>query len=267
MIEVSLIPKLMIRILLLALIVVLSCSPQKQRLVWSDEFNDLDIDATKWNVVVGNGCPELCGFGNNELQYYRRENLREANGKVIMTARKDSVEGSGFTSVKITTEGKGDWQYGRVEVRAKLPFGTGTWPAIWMLPTLDRDRVWPDDGEIDIMEHVGYNQGMIYGTIHTKKFNHLLGTEKNDSILVQDAHENFHVYALEWNEKSLSWFVDDALYLHMEKGVENEDGWPFDKKYHLILNLAVGGSWGGRNGVDEDIWPQTMEIDYVRVYQ
>jgi len=251
------------------LLIGLSFNEKKMKLVWADEFEQQTIDNSKWNIVKGNGCPELCGFGNNELQYYTSdpENVIINDGKLVIKAEKDSIENNGFTSAKLVTSQKGDWQYGRIEVRAKLPQGRGTWPAIWMLPTLDRPMQWPADGEIDIMEHVGFNQGMIYGTIHTDKYNHMKGTQKSDSIFVEDAHQQFHVYGIEWDEQSITWFVDDEQYLTLEKGNEQKAGWPFDQKFHLIVNLAVGGNWGGRHGIDHEIWPQTFVIDYIRVYQ
>lgn len=241
----------------------------KPKLVWSDEFKSGFIQPEKWTVVTGNGCPDLCGFGNNEAQYYtaHNENIRVDDDLLVIEAHKDSLGENGFTSAKLVSKHKGDWQTGIVEVRAKLPEGNGTWPAIWMLPTLDREMDWPLDGEIDIMEHVGYNQGMIYGTIHTDKYNHTKGTQKSDSIYIADAAEAFHVYKIEWSEEKIEWFVDDQKYNEVKRNGEDRTGWPFDEKYHLILNLAVGGNWGGRYGIDEEIWPQQFSIDYVRVYQ
>ena len=237
--------------------------------VWVDDFEGDLLDTAKWTPIVGNGCPDNCGFGNNELQYYQgeSENVTVSNGTLKITARKDSVNEQLYTSAKLVSKSKGDWRYGRIEVKAKLPEGRGTWPAIWMLPTLDRKMNWPLDGEIDIMEHVGYNQGMVYGTIHTKKYNHIVGTQKSDSIYLEDASEVFHVYGVEWDEQKMVWSVDGEEYLTLTKDNEDYKGWPFDQEFHLILNLAVGGNWGGKFGVDDSIWPQTMEIDYVKVYQ
>lgn len=246
-----------------------SISDKPDKLVWSDEFELPQLDTTRWKVITGNGCPELCGFGNNELQYYTGEekNLYIENGILKLRALKDSVAGSGYSSAKIISKNKGDWKYGRIEVHAKLPEGRGTWPAIWMLPTLERRSKWPDDGEIDIMEHVGYNQGMIYGAAHTERYNGIYGTQKVDSVSVPDVHEKFHVYSLEWSENQLSWMVDGKPFYIWERGKESHEGWPFTEEFHLILNLAVGGNWGGKYGVDDGIWPQTLEIDYVKIYQ
>lgn len=233
--------------------------------VWQDEFEASTLNTNKWTIIEGNGCPELCGFGNNELQTYTSapENVKIEDGKLIITARKDDDD---YTSAKLVTEGNGDWKYGYVEVRAKLPKGRGTWPAIWMLPSLDRSMKWPHDGEIDIMEHVGYNQGMLYATIHTEKFNHVQGTQKSDSLMLEDASEAFHTYAIDWTKEGITWYLDGEEYFAIEKGDEQKPGWPFDQEFHLILNTAIGGDWGGKEGVDDSIWPQTFEIDYVRVY-
>lgn len=246
-----------------------SSSPKFER-VWVDDFDRDILDTASWKVVIGDGCPELCGWGNNELQYYTDSpsNLRIEDGALILEAHKNN-DAPPFTSAKLVTQGKMDWQYGRIVVRAKLPYGKGTWPAIWMLPTLEgRKPQWPLDGEIDIMEHVGYNQGMIYGTIHTAKYNHIKGTQRSDSLLVADAHTTFHEYIVEWTPGSIRWFVDDRMYQELLRKDDDRTGWPFDDaKFHLILNLAVGGEWGGRFGIEEDIWPQRLTIDYVHYYK
>lgn len=244
------------------------CEPKGPQLVWSDEFNGDEIDPLRWTVYVGDGCPGLCGFGNNERQYYsdREENVKVADGKLIITAIHDSISSSAYTSAKLLTKDIASWQYGRIEVSAKLPQGRGTWPAIWMLPEENKYGGWPRSGEIDIMEHVGYNQGMIYGTVHTQSFNHMLGTQKGDSILIASGSEDFHEYAIEWHEDKIDWFIDGQQYHTFSNTGKNSDDWPFDHPFHLILNVAVGGSWGGSRGVDDSIWPQSMEVDYVRVY-
>lgn len=263
----------MVRFLVAFLIVTfLSCqfeNSEFEKMSWNDEFNGKYPDNDKWTIITGNGCPEICGFGNNELQYYtdHTDNVRVEDGLLIIESHKDSIGNNAYTSAKLVSKGKGDWKTGRIEVRAKLPRGKGTWPAIWMLPTLNRKMKWPQDGEIDIMEHVGYNEGWVYGTIHTEKYNHLKGTQKSDSLFLKDAVDEFHTYAIDWTEDHIKWYVDDKLYNTVERNGENKEGWPFDDRFHLILNLAVGGNWGGKYGVDESIWPQRLEIDYVRVYQ
>lgn len=242
----------------------LYAQPKKWKLVWSDEFNYIGLpDAKKWNYDVGGH-----GWGNNELQFYtekRKENSRVENGKLIIEARKEDYKESKYTSARLVTRAKGDWKYGKVEVRAKIPSGRGTWPAIWMLASTDPFN-WPDDGEIDIMEHVGYNPHFIHATVHTKKYNHIIHTQRTDTVIVDNAFEQFHVYGVEWNEELLRISIDGIVYFTYPNRKEGYEAWPFDNKMHLILNVAVGGNWGGAKGVDENIWPRRMEVDYVRVY-
>lgn len=246
-----------------------SCSSDKWKLVWQDEFNGSTLDTSKWTAYVGDGCPELCGFGNNELQYYtdRSENISFEDGKLIISALADSVKQRAYSSAKLTTKTKGDWQYGRFEVMAKVPEGKGNWPAIWMLPTENKYGGWPRSGEIDIMETVGYDRGNVHGTVHTQSFNHMLGTQKGDSVQVDDFSEAFHLYAVEWYADRIDFFIDDNKYHTFENTSLNSDDWPFDHPFYLILNIAIGGSWGGKYGIANDVFPNRMEIDYVRVYE
>jgi len=242
-----------------------SSLPAKWQLVWSDEFNYSGFpDSSKWNYDVGGN-----GWGNHELEYYtnkRKENARVENGNLIIEARKETWEGKNYTSARLITKGKGDWQYGKIEVRAKLPRGRGTWPAIWMLGS-NTPLKWPDDGEVDIMEHVGFDQGKIHGSIHCKKYNWVIGTQKTAIKAVPDCSDQFHLYQAEWNVDSLKLFIDGTNYISMANEHSGYDAWPFDNKMHLLLNIAVGGDWGGQKGVDDSIWPQQMLIDYVRVWQ
>jgi beta-glucanase (GH16 family) len=254
------------------IIFLFACQNNSERkLVWSDEFDQNGVpDPAKWDYDLGDGCPDNCGWGNNELQYYTKDskNVRVDNGMLVIEARHDSLGGKGFTSTKILTRGLGDWLYGRLEVRAKLPRGKGTWPAIWMLPTDWKYGGWPASGEVDIMEHVGYDPGVIHGTIHTEAYNHIKGTQKEGKTTVEDAQDAFHVYAVNWEEDKMEFFVDDKLYHTVLRDPKDDyKGWPFDQRFYLIMNIAVGGNWGGAQGVDLDIWPQKMEIDYVRVYR
>lgn len=239
-----------------------------RKLVWSDEFNKAGLpDSTKWAYEVGGN-----GWGNNELEYYtsrRPENARIENGKLIIEARKEAYSGRDYTSARLFTKGKKEWKYGRIEALAKLPTGRGTWPAIWMLGDAVSTAGWPRGGEIDIMEHVGFDEGVVHGTVHTEAYNHVKQTQKGQQITVNDATKAFHLYAIEWTADKIDFFVDDQKYYTVEKTVLGSDvaQWPFDQPFYLLLNLAVGGGWGGQKGVDESIWPQRMEVDYVRVYQ
>jgi beta-glucanase (GH16 family) len=258
-------------LLLACCLVGLAACNTSPRIVWSDEFDyPGKPDTTKWNYDLGDGCPDGCGWGNNELQYYTDDprNVRVENGKLIIEAHQDSSHNKSYTSTRIVSKGKGDWKYGRIEVMAKLPRGKGTWPAIWMLSTDWKYGGWPASGEIDIMEHVGYDPGVIHGTIHTEAYNHLKGTQKEGKIFIPDAQDQFHLYSVNWSSDKIEFLVDNKVYHTATKGPDHDfKSWPFDERFHLIMNIAVGGNWGGKEGVDPSIWPQQMEIDYVRVYQ
>ncbi|EKB48181.1 Beta-glucanase precursor [Cecembia lonarensis LW9] len=243
-----------------------ACQQEKQaELVWSDEFSYEGLpDPEKWVYDVGDH-----GWGNNELQYYTENdplNARVENGRLIIEAHQDSTYEKGYSSARLLTRGKAAWKYGYIEVKAKLPEGVGTWPAIWMLPEEKKYGGWPKSGEIDIMEHVGYDQGVIHGTVHTEAFNHTKGTQIGKQINVPDCSEAFHVYAVDWKDEKIDFYLNDEKYHTFENTGNGWEEWPFDHPFHLILNIAVGGNWGGAQGVDPNIWPQRMEVEYVRVY-
>lgn len=254
-------------IFLLSLILIISCqsTEKKAALLWSDEFDYEGLpNSEKWVYDVGDH-----GWGNNELQFYTENeplNARVEQGLLIIEAHQDSSYEKGYSSARLLTRGKAAWKYGYIEVKAKLPEGVGTWPAIWMLPEENKYGGWPKSGEIDIMEHVGYDQGIIHGTVHTEAFNHTKGTQKGKQINVPDCSEAFHVYAVNWLEDKIDFYLDGEKYHTFENTGNGWEEWPFDHPFHLILNIAVGGNWGGSQGIDPNIWPQRMEIDYVRVY-
>ena len=236
-----------------------------RKLVWNDEFNYKGLpDSTKWGYDVGGD-----GWGNHELQYYTNKktaNARVENGSLVIEAKKETIGKNAYSSARLVTKGKYDFTYGHIDVRAKLPKGLGTWPAIWMLGSATPLK-WPDDGEIDIMEHVGYNQGVIHASAHTKKYFHSIGTQKTATTSLPDCSDAFHVYSLEWDAESIIMLIDNKAYFTFKNEHTGKEAWPFDKPFHLLLNIAVGGDWGGQKGVDENVFPQKMEIDYVRVYQ
>jgi beta-glucanase (GH16 family) len=256
-------------LIMIAVAGVITCQQvDRRKLVWSDEFNTPGKpDDKKWDYDLGNGDN---GWGNNELEYYTNDpkNVRVENGNLVIEAIKEPKGGFNYTSTRILSKNKGDWTYGRIEVRAKLPKGRGTWPAIWMLPTEWKYGGWPESGEIDIMEHVGFDPGVVHANLHSGKYNHIKKTNVDGKVTVPDAMDAFHVYAIDWTKDKIDFYVDDNLY-HSLRHQPGDDymGWPFDQKFHLIMNIAVGGGWGGQKGVDESIWPQRMEVDYVRVYQ
>ncbi|MBN9299754.1 MAG: family 16 glycosylhydrolase [Filimonas sp.] len=235
------------------------------KLVWSDEFFTPGLpDSTKWSYNVGDH-----GWGNHEKQYYSNADTANAinkNGVLHIIARRDNATGK-YSSARMVTKGKGDWLYGRVEVRAKIPAGKGLWPAIWMLPTEWAYGGWPKSGEIDIMEHVGYMPDSVFTSIHTESFNHVIHTQKTKGFSLPDMYDAFHVYAIEWKKERIDFFVDDVLRFSFDNTGKGSKEWPFDKAFHLLLNVAVGGDWGGKHGIDDAIFPQSMQVDYVRVYQ
>ena len=241
------------------------------RLVWADEFEYSGLpDPKKWGYDVGGH-----GWGNKELQYYsdgRKENARVENGHLIIEARRESMKAQDYTSARLVSKGKGDWTYGRFEVRAKLPSGRGSWPAIWMLPSGKDYGGWPGGGEIDIMEHVGFDPDVIHSSVHTRSYNHNINTQRTARISVPTSRTGFNTYAIEWTPDEIRAFVNQQQFLtfkneRLTNPAADYQQWPFDKPFHLLLNIAVGGTWGGSQGVDQTIWPQRMEIDYVRVYQ
>jgi len=237
-------------------------------LVWSDEFNYNGLpDTVKWSYdTEGNSH----GWGNNELQHYtanRKENASVDDEYLYIKAVKEAWKGKDYTSARLISKNKGDWLYGRFEVRAKLPSGRGTWPAIWMLPTDWEYGDWPKSGEIDIMEHVGYEPDSIYASAHTESYHHSIGTNKTAGIEIKDSESAFHDYILEWEKDEYKVYVDTNLYLTFKNEGSSYKEWPFDKRFHILLNVAVGGNWGAVKGIDTNIFPQEMVIDYVRVYQ
>lgn len=235
--------------------------PEGMELLWSDEFDaDGGPDPEKWAYSTGGN-----GWGNAELQKYTdtRDNSFVKKGILTIVAKN---EGGLWTSARLKTEYKASWTYGYFEVRAKLPSGVGTWPAIWMLPTYNKYGGWPRSGEIDIMEHVGFDPDVIVTTVHTLAYNHTKGTQKGRSQKISGVRKDFHVYGMEWNPDYIQWFVDGEPFFRFENEKNTVAEWPFDIPYYLILNLAIGGNWGGQQGIDPKMKEARFMIDYVRVY-
>ncbi|MDD6280761.1 MAG: glycoside hydrolase family 16 protein [Bacteroidales bacterium] len=237
-------------------------------LVFNDEFDNTGApDSTKWGFEQGY-------LRNGELQYYMpgNANVNCADGVLTIEARNDSVSVDGkiipITSASIITRPAFTWKYGYVEVRAKIPSSLGTWPAIWMMPAENVYGRWPRSGEIDIMEHVGYDPSKIHFSAHTERFNHTRGTQRTHVIEAPEAVGQFHTYGLKWTPDRLTWLYDGKEQYTIDRE-ENSDwtSWPFDIDYYLIINLAFGGGWGGSQGVDINSLPQRYEIDYVRIFK
>lgn len=240
-----------------------SQAPDGWTLVFADEFDRPGApDPAKWNYELGY-------IRNKEAQFYtsRSENVRVEGGNLVIEARKEPYEGFAYTSASINTRGRFEFLYGRVEVRAKLPAGRGAWPAIWMLGANRGEVRWPACGEIDIMENVGFDPLRVHASVHTAAYNHVAGTQKTASVEIDDPSEAFHVYAMEWHPGRIDAFVDGRKYFTFENEGTGNDAWPFDKPQYLLINLAVGGAWGGQKGIDDSSFPMRYLVDYVRIYR
>jgi beta-glucanase (GH16 family) len=264
-------------------LIVRSQTPDTRKWVplWSDEFDDDTLDAGKWGIEVW---PP--GKVNREDQAYtdRDKNVRIENGKLILEAHLEAYDGAAYTSGRIDARGKGDFLYGRVDIRARIPTGQGTWSALWMLPkdpfryasTCDPGDdwqdwscdAWPNSGEIDIMEHVGYDMGNVHGTVHNRAYYTKNSQQRKGSVEVPDIDKAFHIYSMDWDPEYIRIYVDGSLYFSYFRENAGWQAWPYDHPYHPILNLAIGGWWGRAGGpVDDRIFPVRMEIDYVRVFK
>jgi beta-glucanase (GH16 family) len=238
-------------------------------LAWGDEFNTGILDAAAWTVEGGDGCPSICGWGNNELEYYtaRPENLFFQDGKLLIEARRENFSGKNFTSSKLVSRDKKIFKFGRIDIRAKLPKGKGIWPALWMLPQSNVYGGWPRSGEIDIMELVGHEANKVYGTLH---FGPGPGsTQISRSYTLPGGalfNDEFHVFSLEWKLDQIKWYVDGNLFSTVNKPDVGAATWPFNEDFFFILNLAVGGNWPGSPDASTQ-FPQWLIVDYVRVYQ
>lgn len=250
-------------------------APTGYALVFGDEFNTGTMpDAAKWDYATERNAE---GWFNQEKQYYARarpENSRIENGSLVIEARAETLDpnqypdwsGQKYTSTRLLTRGKSSWTYGFFEIRAKLPCGIGTWPAIWTLPE-DPKVVWPNGGELDIMEHVGFVPGEINQTVHTKAFNFGSGSQKTTKFQVANACNAMHRYQMLWTPEFVLMGINDQPKFLFRKVKKDRARWPFDQPHHLLLNIAVGGVWGGQKGIRPDAFPAKMEVDYVRIYQ
>lgn len=231
-------------------------------LVWSDEFNvDGRPDPEFWQFQTGGG-----GWGNKELQHYtdRPQNVRIENGHLVLESHREAYQGDPFTSGRVRT--RLGWQYGRVEVRAQMPGGVGTWPAIWMMPLKAKhsDVEWPDNGELDILEHVGRDPDTVMSCFYTKNFNWMINTGKIKTVSLPSATKQFHVYSLEWDENGATYAIDGTPVHEFPNPKTNYHDWPYDQAYYLILNMAIGG-FGGEAA--PDLEAKQFLIDSVRIYQ
>jgi len=234
-------------------------------MVWSDEFDGDKVDEANWTYELGNGCDiGLCGWGNNELQIYTdtEENALVADGTLTITAREDSP----YSSTRIITKDKREFRFGRIDIRAKMPKGQGIWPAIWMLGSNIDEVSWPACGEIDIMELVGHEPQRSHGTAHWGRAGEGSQFSGNSFSLTEEFSERFHVFTLLWKSNSLQWYVDETLFHELTPDDTPGFSYPFNNEFFFILNVAVGGNWPGEPD-ETTVFPQTMEVDYIRVFQ
>ena len=279
-----------IHFLVFAIFILCSCSEDEDKaqgndqtpifssnweMLWSDEFDGEDLDLSKWNKLSWRP-----GWVNNELQAYteRDTNIFLDSGFLVLQGLIDpgfsgtdyngNDYNADYTSGRVNTDGKFSTTYGRFDIRAKLPKGKGSWPAIWMLGESINSIGWPDCGEIDIMEHVGYDEGMIHGSIHTEEYNHMYNTQRSGSKYIENVTSTFHVYSLEWSPFYLRYLIDDEPFFFVYNDSKGDNSkWPFDDPHYIILNLAIGGDWGGVQGISTSEFPMRMMVDYVRVFK
>jgi beta-glucanase (GH16 family) len=259
-------------LLALSLFVISSCSTDETqkvatftKLVMQDEFDtDGAPDSSIWGYDLGTGVE---GWGNNELQYYtnRTENVKVENGYLLITAQKEEYNGYSYTSARLTTKGKFDQAYGRFEARIRLPYGQGMWPAFWLLGANIDEVGWPNCGEIDIMEYRGQEPTKLLGTVHGPGYSGGTSITKSYSLLNDRFDTGFHIFGIEWGPKYINYYVDNVLYNQITPADVTGE-WVFDHPFYIIINLAVGGNFVG-NPNSQTVFPQTMLVDYVRVYQ
>jgi len=252
-----------------------SCDPDEtqtvttfENVVMEENFDGTELDTSLWSYDIGDGSSQgLSGWGNNELQYYtdRPENVKVEDGILNITARKEAYEEASYTSGRILTKLNFDQKYGRFEARMKLPWGQGLWPAFWLLGA-DIDEVgWPQTGEIDIMEYRGQEPARIHGSVHGPGYSGAEAVSKSYNLEGDRFDTDFHVFGIEWGKDYINFYVDDDLYNQITP--EDVDGeWVYNKPFYILINMAVGGSYVG-SPTEDTVFPQTLEIDYVRVYQ
>lgn len=240
-------------------------------MVWNDEFDtDGPLDPLKWDYMIGNGATYgIPGWGNGELQYYTNDekNVNIQDGILKITATTEGYAQYGYTSGRVRTKDFGDFKYGVIEVCAQLPDTLGTWPAIWMLPTDSPYGGWPYSGEIDIMEAVGFETNTIHFNIHTENDNWGHSQSIGSHTNIPNIATEYHAYGIKWTETQIKFYVDGVEYFTYTPVSYSQEYWPFDQEFHLLLNIAVGGAWGGIRGIEAGDWQDSMYVDYVRVYQ
>jgi|WetSurMetagenome_2_1015567.scaffolds.fasta_scaffold47118_2 beta-glucanase (GH16 family) len=237
-------------------------------LIWRDEFTGAALNTADWTYEIGNGCPNNCGWGNNESEYYRSENTSIVSGNLVITAKKQDYEGFNYTSSRIVTKGKQQFKFGRIDIRAALPEGQGIWPAIWMLGSNEDAVGWPACGEVDIMELTGDTPNRVVGTVHygTNLAQHQFNSVSKFAASNDSYQDKYHVYSINWENNLIQFLVDDEVYSTITPADLNGQPWPFNKYFFFIFNVAVGGNWPGYPDSSTK-FPQYMIVDYIRVFQ
>lgn len=248
-------------ILIVLVTTLVSCQRDTNEIIFQDEFDGTALNTNFWDYELGDGCPDLCGWGNNERQIYTKENVEVRDGNLVITAtQKDSLYESG----RLTTKDKFEFTYGTIEVRAKLATGEGIWPAIWLLGANIDTHTWPACGEIDMMEYVGKEPHTIYTSLHTADS---YGETVNSKKTIREGIEKgFHTYKTKWTQEEIIFYIDDEKVYTFHPEVKDEETWPFNKPFYMLINMAIGGNFGGP-AVDDTIFPQEFKIDYIRIYK
>ncbi|WFO15530.1 glycoside hydrolase family 16 protein [Cellulophaga baltica] len=239
-------------------------------LLWNDEFETATLNNKNWSFHKGNGCPNLCGWGNDELQYYTEKNHALKDGNLVITAKKENLEGYGYTSTRIHTADKFEFKYGRVDIRAAMPSATGTWAALWLLnkeyTIQDPSAWWPNGGEIDLMEYLGEAPSELLGTAH---YGRNLDNHQYNSVYTNAPEEDFttvyHVFSIVWEENKITWLLNNKPYHTVTPKDTNGQPYPFNDTFYLVMNLSVGGNLPVPPIASQ--YPAFLSIDYVRVFQ
>ena len=248
-------------VLALVLLTLQSCKGQEKELIWEENFDGNSLNMDYWSYENGDGCPDICGWGNNERQLYRPENLEIKDGLAVITAEKN---GDSYFSSRINTKDKFEFQYGIIETRAKVPWGHGIWPAIWMLGDNIGEVGWPASGEIDIMEYVGRMKDTLHTTLHTPATH---GDHASTKVTkIDNVEDDFHIYKVEWSKQEIVYYIDGEKVYTFSPEIKDDEHYPFRHKFYFLLNMAIGGNFGGPD-VDDSIFPAKFYIDYIKVYQ
>lgn len=238
----------------------------KFKLIWADEFDYNGLpDSTKWDYESG------CSIRNKEFQMYMVKDLDNSwvsDGILHIKAFTETINNCTISSASLITKGKFEFQYGIIKIKAKIPGTLGSWPALWMMGDKNIYGKWPLNGEIDLLENVGWDTNRVHINIHTVAFNHTKSSNKGVSITIPNLYQDFHIYGMDWNELRLVFYFDEKpVFTYENDKMNNPETWPYNHPFYILMNLAIGGTWGAEKGISPKCLPSTMEVDYVRIYQ